>query len=328
MTPAPLLLLPAILLVAAPAPSAPASPSMDAPSPPAPVALLAPNAQLERVVGDLDFSEGPAWNQQGFLLFEDMHRERIMKLGPDGKVSVFREQSGRSNGLTFDAQGRLLAAEGGSRRVSRTEKDDKVVTLADAFGGKKLNSPNDLVVDKRGRVYFTDPRYGDPAGVEQDKEGVYRIDTDGKVVQILNDVLRPNGLAISADQKTLYVVDNHPDPGKRRLLLGYDLGPEGTASGRRELYDFGAGRGGDGMTQDAQGRLWVTAGTGPLAGVYVFQPDTRRASVKLLGRIATTEDPTNCTFGDRDRKTLYVTTNKSLFRIRTRARGLGGLPGK
>jgi gluconolactonase len=280
------------------------------------------------VVGDLAFSEGPAWHPQGFLLFEDIPRERILRLEADGKASVFREPSGKANGLAFDAGGRLVAAEGGSRRVSLTEKDGKVRALAEGYGGKKLNSPNDLAIDKQGRVYFTDPRYGDPAGVEQDREAVYRIDPGGKIVRILDDVVRPNGIAISADQRTLYLADNHPDPTKRRLLLAYDLAPDGTATGRRELHDFGAGRGADGLTLDKQGRLWVTAGTGVHAGVYVFEPNARRTSVRLLGLVATPETPTNCTFGDRDRRTLYITTNKSLFRIRTRAQGAAGLPGK
>jgi gluconolactonase len=288
--------------------------------------LIAPDARLEKVVGDLGFSEGPAWRRDGVLLFEDIPANRILMLDRKGRVSVFREPSGRSNGLVFDRQGRLLAAEGnskeGGRRVSRTEKDGKVVTLADTYEGKRLNSPNDLTVDKKGRIYFTDPRYGDRAGVEQDKEAVYRIDPDGQVVRLIDDLSRPNGIALSPNERTLYVADNHPESA--RALWAYDLSVRGEVSRGRVIHQFGPGeRGIDGMAIDTAGRVWATAGKGPKAGVYVFAPDG-----KLLTVVPTPEDPTNCTFGDRDRRTLYITTTKSLFRIRTRAQGKPSPPGK
>ena len=293
--------------------------------------LRAPGAKLEKVVGDLKFSEGPAWHPDGFLLFEDIPLNRIMKLEAGDKVGVFREPSGHANGLTFDKEGRLVAAEGnssdGGRRISRTEKDGRVATLADRYNGKRLNSPNDLTIDTNGRIYFTDPRYGSQEGVEQDKESVYRIDPDGKLSRIIDTVSRPNGIAISPDQTTLYVADNR-EGGAQRVLLAFDLGADGSATKSRVLYDFGSGRGIDGMTIDLAGRIWATAGTKEKAGVHVFEINDDRTSAKLLTVVATPEDPTNCTLGGPNRDVLYITTATSLFRIRTAAKGRSGLPGK
>jgi len=293
--------------------------------------LIPPAAALERVVGDLEFSEGPAWRPDGVLLFEDIPRNRIMQLDAAGKVTVFREPSGRANGLCFDKEGRLLAAEGnsrdGGRRISRTEKDGRVVTLADKYMGKRLNSPNDLTVDASGRVYFTDPRYGSQDGVEQDKEAVYRIDADGTVTRVIDSVSRPNGIAIAPDQKTLFVSDNRAD-GKQRVLLAFDLSADGSATNGRVLHDFGAGRGIDGMTVDAAGRIWATAGSRDQAGVHVFAINPERTAAKLLTVVRTPEDPTNCTFGGPKRDVLYVTTARSLFRLQTAVQGHASPPGK
>lgn len=292
--------------------------------------LIPAGAKVEKVTGDLKFSEGPAWHPEGFLIFEDIPRNRILKLDANDKVTVFREPSGHSNGLTFDREGRLLAAEGnsadGGRRISRTEKDGRVVSLADKFNGKRLNSPNDLAVDAKGRVYFTDPRYGARDGVEQDKESVYRIDPDGKLTRIIDSVSKPNGIAVSIDQKTLFVADN--DPTAKRVLLAFDLAADGSASRPRVLHDFGTGRGIDGMTLDSTGRIWATAGSKEKAGVHVFEISADRNYAKLLTVVSTPEDPTNCTFGGADRNVLYITTASSLFRIRTAAKGVTSLPGK
>jgi gluconolactonase len=301
-----------------------------APAPAAADDLLAPNAQLEKVVGDLRFSEGPAWHPDGYLLFEDIPRNRIMKLEAADKVSVYREPSGRANGLCFDREGRLIAAEGnatdGGRRISRTEKDGRVVTLADRYNGKKLNSPNDVTCDAQGRIYFTDPRYGSQDGVEQDKEAVYRIDPDGKLTRIIDTVLRPNGIAISPDQKSLYVSDNRE--GSARVLLAFDLSSDGSVSNGRVLFDFAGGRGIDGMTVDSAGRIWATAGAGDKAGVHIFEIGADRSAAKLVSVVKTPENPTNCSFGGTNRDVLYVTTTGSLFRIRTNAKGLPVPPGK
>jgi gluconolactonase len=300
------------------------------PALPSDPSLLAPGAAWEKVVGDLKFSEGPAWSPQGFLLFEDTPRNRTMKLGPDDKATVFREPTGRANGLAYDARGRLVICEGnsdGGRRVVRLEHDGKLTVLAERHAGKKLNSPNDLTIDRRGRIYFTDPRYTHREDLEQDKEAVYRIDPDGKVTRVIDNLVRPNGLAVTADGKTLYVAEN-ASPGGVVQLWAYDLDGKGNAAGGRIIHDFKTGRGIDGLTLDSQGRVWATAGTKELAGIYVFEPDARRATSKLVSFIKMPEDPTNCTFGGKHRDILYVTTTASLFRIKTAIKGKPGPPGK
>jgi gluconolactonase len=289
-----------------------------------PTPLLAPGAQWEKVVGDLKFSEGPAWHPDGYLLFEDTPRNRTLKLDPSDKVSVFREPSGRANGLAWDARGRLIVCEGnssdGGRRVVRLDQAGKARVLAERHQGKRLNSPNDITIDRRGRIYFTDPRYNNRENVEQDKEAVYRIDPDGKLTRIIDSLTRPNGIAVTPDGRTLYLADN-ASPGGVVTLVAFDLDGKGDARNGRVLHDFGGGRGIDGMTLDSDGRVWATAGTKEKAGMYVFEPDAARASAKLAATIPMPEDPTNCTFGGKRRDVLYVTTTASLFRIRTAVRG-------
>jgi len=283
--------------------------------------LVPSGAVVEKVASGFRFTEGPVMDHNGNILFTDIPNNRIMVYNPaSGRVGVFREPSGRANGLEFDAQGRLLACEGdstdGGRRVSRTEKDGRVVALADSYNGKRLNSPNDLHLDSRGNIYFTDPRYGDRKGVEQDKEAVYRIDPSGKITRVLDDVQRPNGILISGDNKTLYLADNNNEEGGNKTLNAYDILSDGRVANKRILHDFAPGRGIDGMAIDAEGNIYATAGSGDQAGVYVFSPQG-----KQLTFIKTPEDPTNCAFGGPDRSTLYITAGQSLYRIRLNARG-------
>jgi gluconolactonase len=294
--------------------------------------LLAPGAQWEKVVGDLKFSEGPAWHPEGFLLFEDTPRNRTLKLEPGDKVSVFREPSGRANGLAWDARGRLVVCEGnsseGGRRVVRFDKSGKKAeVLAERYQDKRLNSPNDITIDRRGRIYFTDPRYNNRENVEQDREGVYRIEPGGKLTRIIDSLTRPNGIVVTADGKTLYIADN-ASPGGVVTLWAFDLDAKGDAGNGRVLHDFGGGRGIDGMTLDRDGRIWATAGTKEKAGIYVFEVDRARATARVAATIPMPEDPTNCTFGGKKRDVLYVTTTASLFRIQTTVRGQASPPGK
>jgi gluconolactonase len=294
--------------------------------------LVAKDATWQKVPVTLQFGEGPAWSKAGFLLFEDTRGNKTMKLEGDGKVSVYRAPSGRSNGQAYDLQGRLVVAEGadgdGGRRIARTEKDGKVVTVVDRFQGKRLNSPNDITIDRKGRIYFTDPRYSaNRADLELDKEAVYRVDPDGKVTRIIDSLTRPNGIAITRDGKTLYVADN-ASPGGVVKLMAFDLDARGAASNGRAVYDFVSGRGIDGMTLDGDGRIWATAGTGDKAGVYVFQPDARRTTASLVKFIPIGEEPTNCTFGGKDRSVLYVTTRTGLYRLQTAVKGQDSPPGK
>ena len=303
----------------------PAARAEDAP------ALLAPGAKWEKVAGDLQFGEGPAWHPDGYLLFEDVPKSLTLKLDAAGQVSVFREATGAANGLAFDPGRRLVACEGnggeGGRRVARIERDGRRTVLADRYQGQRLNSPNDLTIDGKGRIYFTDPRYSKRENLELDKEGVYRIDPDGRLTRIVDTLTRPNGIAVTRDGRTLYVADN-ASPGGVVTLVAFDLDGRGDASDGRVLYDFGGGRGIDGMTLDTEGRIWATAGTKEKAGIYVFAPDARRAAARRLAFIPMSEDPTNCTFGGPRRDVLYVTTTASVYRIRTAARGQASPPGK
>jgi sugar lactone lactonase YvrE len=279
--------------------------------------LVADDARVEKLWDKGEFTEGPAQGPDGCVYFSDIGT-KIMKYDPKKKVTtVFREKSGRSNGLDFDPKGRLVACEGangGNRRITRTEKDGKITVLADKWMGKRFNSPNDLTIDTKGRVYFTDPRYTGSEKREIDVESVYRIDTDGKVTQIISDVNKPNGIALSPDMKTLYLAES--DNKGKRLLLSYPLDKDGNVGKRKELYDFGKDRGIDGMSVDEKGRIWATAGRDKTAGTYVFD-----AEGKKLGFVAIPETPTNCVFAGKDRSTLYVTAGKSLYRIETKAKG-------
>jgi sugar lactone lactonase YvrE len=293
--------------------------------------LLAPGARMEKVVGDLEFGEGPAWHPDGYLVFEDVPTSRTLKLDADDKVSVYRADTAAANGLAFDRDRRLVACEGnggeGGRRVARIEKDGRRTVLADRYQGKRLNSPNDLAIDGKGHIYFTDPRYSKRENMELDKEGVYRIDPDGTLTRVVDSLTRPNGILVTADGQTLYVADN-AGPGGVATLVAFDLDARGDTKNGRVLYDFGGGRGIDGMALDAGGRIWATAGTKEKAGIYVFAPDARRARATLVTVIPMPEDPTNCTFGGLRRDILYITTTSSLHRIRTGVRGQGSPPGK
>lgn len=289
--------------------------------------FVAPGARLEKLWSAGEFTEGPAEGPDGAIYFSDIGN-RIMRFDPKTKATTaFRDPSGRSNGLKFDARGRLVACEGantgGGRRISVTEKDGTVRTLADKFEGKRFNSPNDLCLDAAGRVYFSDPRYVGSEPRELDHESVYRVDPDGKVTRLPADVKKPNGLVLSPDGKTLYVSDHAADPAGGRQLVAFPLNADGTVGPRKVLYDFGKGRGIDGMTVTTDGMIVATAGTGPAGGIYFFAPEG-----KQLGFLPTPEDPNNCCFGGPDRRTLYITAGKSLYRVQLTASGAPTAPTK
>ena len=290
-------------------------------APDGPASLLKPGATLEKLWVEGTFTEGGAWTGSA-LLFSDIG-DRIMTFDPaTKKVAVFREPSGRANGLIFDPKGRLIAAEGantgGNRRVSITERDGTVRTLADRFEGKRFNSPNDVAVDTKGRVYVSDPRYVGDDPRELDSEDVYRIDPDGSVHRLDTTAHKPNGLAVSPDGKTLYVADNGP---KRRVLLALDLDDAGSTANPRILHDFGDDRGIDGLTVTVDGRVVATSGRGTTAGVRIFSP-----AGKLLGTIPVPEDPSNVEFGGPDRSTLYITAGTGLYRVETTMKGFAVWP--
>ena len=289
----------------------------------------------------LAFTEGPAVDQEGNVYFSDIENNRIMKLAADGTRSVFREPSGRTNGQTFDQQGRLYHCEGaefgpgGGRRVSRTDlSTGQHEVLTERYDGQRYNSPNDICVDGQGRIYFTDPRYGDRSDMEMEIEGVYRIDLDGSVTRIIQqpDIERPNGIALTQDSRTLYLVDSCPTVGGNRKIWAFDLDDAGNPSNQRVVYDFAPGRGGDGMRIDQQGNLLVAAGItvprGPHEtadvppGIYIISP-----AGELTGRIPIHEDVlTNLAFGGKDGRTLYITAGKTLFTTRVEVPGQVAFP--
>ena len=269
----------------------------------------------ERVAADLEFTEGPVWHPDEYLLFSDIPANTIYKWISDGKLEKFRSPSGNSNGLTLDKQGRLVACEHGNRRVSRTELDGTIAAIAEKYQGKRLNSPNDVVVKSDGSIYFTDPPYGvQPDQRELDFQGVYRIAPDGTLTLLLDDFEKPNGLAFSPDEKVLYVGDT-----AHKHVRAFDVQPDGTLSNGRIFADLGAEKqhGPDGMKVDANGNLYVTAGV-----VWVFDREGNH-----LGDIAIPDAPANLAFGDADYKTLYITARPSLYRIRLKVQGATA-PGK
>lgn len=275
--------------------------------------VFPPGAKLEKLWGEGEFTEGPAQAPDGAILFSDIGN-RVLRFDPKtNATSVFRDPSGRANGLAFDAQGRLIAAEGantgGGRRVSITERDGTVRTLADRHGGKRFNSPNDLAIDAKGRVYVSDPRYVGDEPRELDEEAVYRVDPDGTVARLETTAKKPNGLALSPDGKTLYVADTGPS---RSVLLAIEIKADGSPGKARVLKDFGNGRGIDGLAVAKGGEIVAAAGGGILAGVYVFAPDG-----VPIGFVATPEVPSNVELGGPKGSTLYVTAGKSLYRVET-----------
>lgn len=284
------------------------------------------------------FTEGPAAAADGMVYFTDMPNNRIMQFDSvTGRTSVWRTPSGRANGLLFDAQGRLLACEGnefgdndGHRRITRTDMaSGRVEVLTDRFEGKRYNAPNDIAACSNGMLFFTDPCYGERSWMELTRESVYRIDPDGRVSEVLTQPLiqRPNGIALSPDERTLYVVDSCAVIGGNRKIWKFDLADDGTLSNQRLVFDFAPGRGGDGMAVDQNGNLWIAAGiirprgphetTDVPPGIWIVTP-----AGELRGRIPIPEDVlTNVTFGGDDLKTLYVTAGRNLFSIRVTVPG-------
>lgn len=292
-------------------------------------------SKLKVEAGDGMGGEGPAWHPQlGILSSGNGH---ICQVDRQGGARIYRKNAG-TNGLLFDPQGRLLACEPVLRRVTRTELDGTITVLSDRYNGKRYNQPNDLTLDSQGRLYFTDPRYGSRDGMEivdeqgRTIEGVYRIDPDGKVTRIIGRELeRPNGILVSADERTLFVADNNNNTeGGARALYRFDLRKDGTVDlvSRKLLYDWGKGRGPDGLKQDQQGRLYVAGGLNKpnlpfepavdkKGGIYVFTPDG-----KLLTFLAVpTDEVTNCAFGGDDLKTLSITGGGTLYSVRTATPG-------
>jgi len=289
-------------------------------------------AQRPEIATTVAFTEGPTVDRDGNVYFTEMVSQRIMKLTPKGVLSTFRERSNNANGLLIDPQGRLVTCEGAESertgvrltfepQITRTDLSTGTMeVLADNYQGKPFVGPNDVTIDGKGRLYFTDL----PGGA------VYRIDGSGQLARILAaaDIQRPNGIQISPDDTTLYLIEANRAEGGARMIRGYDLRSDGTVANMRVHYNFYPGRSADGMSIDTLGNLYASAGMNQLrgssetldtkTGVYVISPQG-----KLLNFIPIQEDfITNNAFGGSDMKTLYVTAGKTLYRLRTEIAGL------
>ncbi|MCR4415417.1 MAG: SMP-30/gluconolactonase/LRE family protein [Thermoguttaceae bacterium] len=294
--------------------------------------LVPPGAVLEKLAEGFQWTEGPVWVPEGqYLLFSDIPNNAIMRWKDGEGIRLFMKPAGYTgtaprggesgtNGLLLDPQGRLVMCQHGDRRIVRVEKDGRWTTLADRYQGKRFNSPNDAVFKSNGDLYFTDPPYGLPKGAddpsrELDFCGVYRVSTDGKVTLLTDRMTRPNGIAFSPDEKTLYVAQSDPE---KAVWMAYEVKPDGTLGTSRVFCDATSwlkrGLKGlpDGMKVDRAGNLFAT---GP-GGVNVFAPDGT-----FLGRINPGVPTANCRFGG-DGSVLYVTANQWLCRIRTTTKGL------
>jgi len=300
-------------------------------------AIIPAGARLERLWNEGEFTEGVAVAKNGMVYFSDIAIEaknpgRIMKFDPaSGKTSVYVADSGQSNGLFFDSQGRLLAVCGaniGLRGLCEVTGDGKMKVIVDRFEGKKFNAPNDVVVHPSGRIYFSDPRYVGKEPLELDQMSVYRLDPDGTIHRATTDIRKPNGVILSPDGGTLYVaetdngttgVDSAGSPPKpsRMTLNAFPIRDNGELGSKRVLIDFGKEAGTDGMTTDTARRIYCAIRIPDRHGIVVYSSEG-----KELAYIPTEPLPTNCTFGKgSESQTLYITAGKGLYRIKLLATG-------
>lgn len=279
-----------------------------------PIPGIGPDGAIKQVQGGFTFTEGPAADKKGNLYFTDVPENRIHVLDLDGKVTTFWDQSERCNGLMFAGSGKLIACQGGANRVISLDVGTKEVTvIADRFDGKPFNAPNDLVIDKQGGIYFTDPQFGQQPN-HQGTYAVYYVDSKGGVTQLLKDQPKPNGIILSPDEKTLYVLPSSADH-----LLAWPVfkpGQLGLGGKWRDLARNPNGEtgGGDGMSVDTKGNLYLTLPSQKAIQVISARGDT-------LGMIYLPEGPANCAFGGKDMKTLYVTAKTSLYAVPMEAKG-------
>ena len=273
---------------------------------------IGPTGPVVKLHTGFKFTEGPAADRDGNVYFSDIPNERIHKIDAGGKLSIFREKSNRSNGLMRNAKGEIVACEMVGRIAAYSADGKSRRVLADAYDGKRFNAPNDLVLDKHGGVYFTDPGFGAPTPLPQGKTAVYYITPEGKVSRLVEDLPNPNGVILSPDEKTLYVI-----PSGQAEMMAYPVESPGKLGKGRVFCKLkqqreGGKSGGDGLTVDSKGNLYITSGL----GLQVFNPEG-----KLLGIIKLPEQPANVTFGGKDLKTLYVTARTSLYTVPMEAKG-------
>jgi gluconolactonase len=281
-------------------------------------------AHVDKLFTGCRWAEGPVYFAAGrYLLWSDIPNDRMLRYDEtDGSVSVFRQPAQNSNGNTTDRQGRLVTCEHGGRRVSRTEHDGSITTLADTWRGKRLNSPNDVVVKSDGSIWFTDPAYG----IDTDYEGnkaeseigacyVYRIDPQsGAIEAVITDMVRPNGLAFSPDETLLYVVDTGRTHGPENPahMRVFTVGDKGKLSGGDVFADCTAGLF-DGFRLDTEGRIWTSAAD----GIHCYHPDGT-----LIGKVRVPEVVANCAWGGPKRNILYICGTTSLYSVRLMVNGV------
>lgn len=252
---------------------------------------------IDKLASGFKFTEGPAPDYTGNIYFTDIPNNRIYRWSADGRLSTFRVDSGEANGLAFDEERNLFVCEGGNRRLVSIDPKGGVTVLADSYEGKRLNSPNDLWIDPKGGVYFSDPRYGPRDDLEQDGEHVYYLSPDRKrLIRVIDDMVRPNGLIGTPDGRILYAADHGAD-----RTFSYTVNPDGTLSGKK-LF---ARQGSDGMTMDGRGNIYLTGGP-----VSVYSPDEKR-----IGTIQVPERSSNVCFGGRNGTTLFITARTSLYAL-------------
>ena len=277
------------------------------------------NAPVKQLATGFDWVEGPVWfGDANCLLYSDIPNNRIMRWSPDSGTSVYREPSNYSNGHTRDTEGRLISCEHGTRRVTRTELDGSLTIIADSFDRKRLNSPNDVVVHSDGSVWFSDPHYGimtNYEGYKAEQElpcNVYRVDpASGEIEAVVTDMICPNGLAFSLDEKKLFVADTgRMFASDEQHIRVYDLTAGGAVNGRLfHKIDPGAA---DGFRLDTNGNIWSSAAD----GVHCVNPDG-----KLIGKILVPEQVSNVCFGGRAKHQLFITATTSLYRVTLNVEG-------
>lgn len=273
---------------------------------------IGPAGPIVKLHSGFLFTEGPAADRDGNVYFTDIPNQRIHKVDADGKLSVFREKSNHANGLMLNAKGEIVACEMDGRVAAYSSDGQSRRVLVDSYDGKRFNAPNDLVIDKQGGIYFTDPAFSAPRPWPQGKTCVYYLAADGKVSRLIDDLPNPNGVILSPDEKTLYVI-----PSGQAEMMAYAVEAPGKIGKGRVFCTLkqrkeGEKGGGDGLTVDVKGNLYITSGL----GLQVFDPDG-----KLLGIIRLPEQPANVTFGGKDLKTLYITARTSLYTVPMEVKG-------
>jgi gluconolactonase len=265
--------------------------------------IFEPGVSVEKTAGGFTFTEGPASNGKGVIYFSDVPASRIYRYPQGGEVELFVENSGQSNGLFFDSEGKLIACAGKIRKLVEFDMQGNMKVLAEEYKGKKFNSPNDLWIDPKGGIYFTDPRYGKRDDLEMGEHVYYLYPDRQRIIRVIDDMVRPNGIIGDRSGKRLYVTDHGASK-----TYGYKINTDGTVTDKKLLAEYGS----DGMAMDTRGNVYLTNQT-----VMVFNP-----AGELTDNLVVPEQPANICFGGKDNKTLYITARTGFYRVRTLVRGI------